>query len=78
MLAAAKQCGIEVRQVSLGGEGGGLCEIKGKPVLFVDTMADVETSFARTAEALGSVAGIDEIFLRPEIREAIEQYRQRD
>ena len=76
VLAAAAQCGVQVRRAGLGGEGGGWCEIKGQRVLFVDTMADLETSFARAVEALAGVDGIDEVYLRPEIREAIDRYRQ--
>jgi len=75
VLAAAEQCGIEVRRANLGGEGGGLCVIKGKQVLFVDTMADLETRFARTVEALATLEEIDQIYLRPEVREAIDKYR---
>lgn len=35
-IAVVERLGYEVRHENLGGHGGGLCELKGKKVLFVD------------------------------------------
>ena len=43
LISLAEEMGIEVRQAALGGDGGGLCTIRGERVLFVDTTADART-----------------------------------
>lgn len=78
LLLAAESCGIEIRRTPLGGQGGGLCEIRGARVLFVDTLAEAETSYERTIEALAGVPELDGCFLRPEIREELDRIRIRE
>jgi hypothetical protein len=73
LLARAEELGIEVRRASLGGEGGGLCVIKGRRVLFVDTAADPGTRYDRTVSALARVPEVGERFLPPEVREDLEK-----
>ena len=76
LLEVAEQLGIEIRTESMGGGGGGLCRLKGRRVLFVDTAADLATRYDR---ALAAVAGLDEVdgqYLLPEVRRDIEHQRQ--
>jgi hypothetical protein len=67
--------GIIVRAEPLGGEGGGLCRIGANTYIFVDTMADLATRCRRTLEALAETAEVDRLYLRPELRDAIERIR---
>jgi len=64
-----------VRSEPLGGEGGGICRVRGQTVLFLDTMADPATQFRRTLEAMADLPGLDQEYLRPELREQIDRIR---
>jgi len=68
---------MEVRQEALGGEGGGLCRLRGKWVLFLDGMASQEEQLSRTAEALAEREEILEQYILPQVREELEKYRRR-
>jgi len=75
LLDAAESLGIEVRQMDLGGQGGGLCTVRGKRVLFVDLGTDRATRYDLVLREIAQLSEIDTIYLRPEIREDIEQVR---
>ncbi len=75
VLAIAERMGVEVRSEPLGGEGGGLCRVRGRLVLFVDTMADAATRLQRSLEGLAELPEISETYLRPDLRDAIERIR---
>lgn len=72
LLDLAEKLGIEVRRELLGGEGGGLCLLRGRKVLFVDTGADLVEQVGKTAAALSDVDGIAECYVRPEVRELLD------
>jgi len=73
LLARAEELGIEIRRVSLGGEGGGLCVIKGRQVLFLDMAADPATRYDRTVSAMARVPAVQDKFLPPELREDLDR-----
>lgn len=73
----AAQMGIEIRREPLGGEGGGLCKLRGRQVLFIDTLADTTTRYERSVAAIAALGEIDQHFVRPDVREDIERSRQR-
>ncbi len=73
----AEELGIVVRREPIDGEGGGLCRIKGRTVLFIDTLADPASRLERCLEALAGVPGIDEHYLRPDSREQNDRIRAR-
>ncbi len=75
LLELAEQVELEVRQEALGGEGGGLCVLRGKNILFVDTMADPAEQIATTAEALAGLEKMDDVYVLPQIREILDEYR---
>jgi hypothetical protein len=75
LLEVAEQLGIEVRAESMGGSGGGLCRLKGRRVLFVDTAADLATRYDRTLVAMAGLEEIDGHYLLPEVRQDIERQR---
>jgi len=76
-MAAAEQLGLSIRREPLGGEGGGVCILRGQRVLFIDTSADPETRYDRTLAGLATLPDIDNLYLIPEIRQDIEAYRRR-
>jgi hypothetical protein len=71
LLALLETNGVTVRSEPLGGEGGGLCTIKGRRVLFVDTEAPSIVTAAICAQSLPKVADIEEIYIKPQVRQFI-------
>ena len=74
LLDVAERLGIEVRRAYLGGEGGGLCRLRGKEVLFVDVSAGVAEQVAETAAVMAGLERVQECYLLPEVREALERF----
>jgi hypothetical protein len=75
LLALLEANGVAIRSEPLGGSGGGLCTVKGERIFFVDTQATSAEMAATCAEAVSKVVDIEGIYIRPEIREYIEKYR---
>lgn len=75
MLDLASRIGIAVRHAHLGGGGGGLAQFKGKRQLFVDLDAHPVDQLERTAKALARLPEIEQVFLRPDVREILDRYR---
>jgi hypothetical protein len=66
--------GVITRNVPVGGSGGGLCSLKGERIFFLDTEAPSAVTAALCAEALSQVMDIEQIYIKPEIREFIESH----
>ena len=66
--------GVTIRREPLGGSGGGLCTLKNERIFFVDTQASSAEMAALCAEAVSKVLDIEKIYIRPEVREFIENY----
>lgn len=64
--------GIEIRSEALGGEGGGLCRLKNKTVFFLDKQASTHERARQYARAVREIMDIDSIYLKPAVREFIE------
>ncbi len=77
LLELADQLGISIRREPLGGDGGGLCTLRGRRVLFVDTMADLDTRYERALAGLAPLQELDKLYIRPEIRQDLDAYRKR-
>lgn len=72
LLALLEANGVTIRNEPLGGSGGGLCSIKGEPIFFVDTQASSAVSVAICAEAVSKVLDIEQIYVKPQVRQFIE------
>ena len=68
--------GVIIRRDALGGGGGGLCNIKGKNIFFLDTQASCGETTAQCAQAFAKVADVEKIYIKPEIRQIIEKYTE--
>ncbi|MHC4659974.1 MAG: hypothetical protein ACYS83_12505 [Planctomycetota bacterium] len=66
--------GVTIRREPLGGSGGGLCTVKGEQIFFVDTQAVSAEMAAVCAEAVSKVADTEKIYIRPEVRQFIENH----
>lgn len=76
LLTLVEQIGIDVRAEPMGGTGGGLCRLRGKQVLFVDTAADLEIRYEKTLAALAPLPELEDRFVLPEIRRDLELLRR--
>jgi len=72
LLTLLEANGVAVRKEPLGGDGGGLCTIKGDPIFFVDTQAPSAETAALCCEAVSNTIEIEQIYIKPEIRQFIE------
>lgn len=73
LLEVVGQLGLEVRRESLSGSGGGLCVMKGRRVLFVDTAADLDERYERVLSAVAGLAELEQRYLSPDVREDLER-----
>ncbi|MBN1456792.1 MAG: hypothetical protein JW912_02955 [Sedimentisphaerales bacterium] len=72
MLELLSQNGVIIRTEAMGGSGGGLCKLKDKRIFYVDSDASaVQTAFL-SAQAIGEIVDIENLYLRPQVREFIE------
>ncbi|MBN1345858.1 MAG: hypothetical protein JXQ73_24420 [Phycisphaerae bacterium] len=76
LVEVAESLGIGVRAEPLGGDGGGLCTLRGRRILFLDTSADVETQYERTLNGLAGLKELDDQYILPEVRDDIEAARR--
>lgn len=65
---------VKIRNEPLGGSGGGLCTIKGEQIFFVDTQANSADIAALCAEAVIKVVDIEKVFIKPQVRQFIENH----
>jgi len=74
LLALLEANGVIIRPEALGGSGGGLCTIKGNTVFFADTQAPSSEVAALCAEALSKIVDIETVYIKPEVRQFVENY----
>ena len=74
LLALLEANGVTIRNEPLGGSGGGLCIIKGQRIFFVDTQASSVVSAAVCAGVVPKVVDVEQIFIKPQIRQFIENH----
>jgi hypothetical protein len=75
LIQLAEQVGIEVRREPMAGASGGLCRLKGRRVLFLDSSADLATQADQCLRGLAQVPEIDGVYVRPDLRARIDAYR---
>jgi hypothetical protein len=72
LLALLEAGRVKIRNEPLGGRGGGLAVMKGEKVFFVDTDAPSAEVATQCAQAVTKLLDIETIYLRPEVRQFIE------
>jgi len=77
MLKLLDTAGVEVRSEPLGGGGGGLCKVKGQWMFFLDTQSSAADAAALCAEAVCKAVDLENIYIRPEVRDYIEVHAER-
>jgi hypothetical protein len=76
LLDLARRLNVTVRHARLGGTGGGLAKIRGTRQLFIDVDAPPEDQLEQTVRALAGLEEIDAVFMRPDVRELIDEARR--
>ena len=74
LLALLEANGIKIRNEPLGGSGGGLCTVKGQQIFFMDTQATSADAAAICADAVSKLLDIENLYIRPEVRQFIENH----
>jgi len=64
---------VEVRVEPMGGQGGGVCKLKGKLLVFIDIDADIESQYAWALSALAKSSDLETMYILPEIRGDLER-----
>ncbi len=62
---------VDVRAEPMGGGPGGLCDIKGRKIFFIDTDSSINEAIKSAALAVSELVDIESIYLKPQIREII-------
>ncbi len=66
--------GIQVRNETMGGSGGGLCKLRGHQVFFLDTQASSFDCASACAQAVERVVDIEQLYIKPQVRQFIEEH----
>ncbi|MHC4536233.1 MAG: hypothetical protein ACYS6K_19960 [Planctomycetota bacterium] len=74
LLALLEANNVAIRDEPLGGNGGGLCAMKGRQIFFVDTQAPSAVVAVMCAQAVPKVVDIEQVYIKPEVRQFIESY----
>jgi len=74
LLALLGSNGVAIRNEPLGGNGGGLCTVKGQHTFFIDTQAPSVTTAVICAEAVAKLIDIEQIYIKPQVRQFIEAH----
>ncbi len=72
LLDMLSENGIKVRSEPLGGLGGGLCKLKDRHIFYVDTDGSAAHRAHAAAIAIRQIVDIEAVYLRPQVREFIE------
>ncbi len=75
LLNVARQLGMTIRSVHLGGAGGGVAQFKSQSQLFIDLDCDAAEQLAQTAKALCEDPRLESLFIRPDVRQLLESSR---
>jgi len=76
LLALLEANDVTIRNEPLGGSGGGLCTIKGRRIFFVDTQASSAVVALICAEVVTNIVDIEQIYIKPQIRQFVENHRK--
>ena len=78
LLGLLEGAGVQLRSEPLGGGGGGLCNLKGESIFFVDTQSSSADNATRCAEAVAKMVDIEAVYITPKVREFIESHGSRN
>ena len=66
---------VQIRKEAMGGNGGGLCCLRGKNVLIIDQeSSSLETAISCAKAVESIISDMEGIYLKPAVREFIDKY----
>jgi len=68
---------VKIRYERLGGSGGGFCTVKGKNLFFIDIEAPAAETAALCAQAVAKLVDIENVYVKPQVRQFIESSIQK-
>jgi hypothetical protein len=77
LLILLEKAGVAVRMDQMGGGGGGMYTAKGMNTVMLDSQASATERAAVCARALAKVTDIEEVYMKPEVRQFVEREAQR-
>lgn len=77
LLQLLEKAGVEVRLEQMGGGSGGVCSVKGRSMVFLDVQASTMDRAAVCARALAKSVNLEEVYMKPEVRQFVEREQQR-
>ena len=77
LLRLLEKAGIEVRTEQMGGGGGGVCSVKGRNIVFLDSQGSMRERAAVCANALAKAVDLEKVYLKPEVRQFVEHESKR-
>ena len=77
LLQLLEKAGVEVRVDAMGGGGGGVCSVRGRNIVFLDSQGATMERAAVCAKALARAVDLEQIYMRPEVRQFVEREVER-
>lgn len=74
LVTLLETAGVTIRREPLGGEGGGICTVKGEHIFFIDTQARSADMADIGAQAVAKIVDTDNIYILPIVRQFIEEH----
>lgn len=74
LLDILKKQNVDIRKEALGGNGGGFCRVRDKNIFYYDTQASSTELAHKLAEAVVAVCDTQIIYIKPYVREYLEQF----
>ncbi len=71
LVELAERLDMTVRRLPLGGEGGGLAQVRGRWVLFIDAQAPPADQLDRLTEQMSQHDGVRNQYVSPALRELL-------
>jgi hypothetical protein len=78
LLRLLEKAGVEVRTEQMGGGGGGVCSVKGKNIVFLDSQGNMRERAAVCAKALAKAVDVEKVYMKPEVRQFVEHESKRN
>ena len=74
LLSLLEKNNVAVRTEALGGMGGGLCKLRDRTVVFVDSEAPAAETAAICAQAVNDLVATEEMYIVPQVRDFLEKH----